>query len=55
MFNQKKDKEPQELTPAAIEAQRKQRSINRLFGLLVIVAVLLFAMLVYELIVLVKH
>ena len=52
MFSERKEKQLSELTPAAIEAKRKQRSLNRIFGLLVGVAVLLFAMFIYELIVL---
>jgi len=54
MFNERKEKELQELTPAAIEAQRKQRSLNRIFGLLVVIAVILFAMLIYEIVLLAK-
>ena len=54
MFSERKEKELQNLTPEAIEAQRKQRSLNRIFGLLFAVAVLLFAMLIYELVVLFK-
>ena len=52
MFSERKEKQLSELTPAAIEAKRKQRSLNRIFGLLVGVAVILFAMFIYELIVL---
>lgn len=54
MFNERKQKELEELTPAAIEAQRKQHSLNRIFGLLVVIAVLLFAMLIYEIVVMAK-
>lgn len=50
MFNKRKEKELQELTPAVIESQRKQRSLNRVFGLLVVIAVLLAAMFIYEII-----
>ena len=52
MFSERKEKQLSELTPAAIEAKRKQRSLNRIFGLLVGIAVILFAMFIYELIVL---
>jgi len=52
MFTEKKEKELSELTPTAVEAKRKQRSLNRIFGLLVGIAVILFAMFIYELIVL---
>jgi len=54
MFSKKKEKELQELTPEAIEAERKQKSINRVFGLLLIIAVLLFSMFVYEIVLLIK-
>lgn len=54
MFSERKEKELQELTPAAIEAQRKQRSLNRIFGLLVVIAILLFAMLIYEIVLMIK-
>ena len=53
MFSERKEKELQNLTPEAIEAQRKQRSLNRIFGLLLCVAVLLLAMLIYEIVLLV--
>lgn len=52
MFSERKEKELKQLTPEAIEAKRKQRSLNRIFGLLVGIAVILFAMLVYEIVVL---
>ena len=52
MFSERKEKELSQLTPAAIEAKRKQRSLNRIFGLLLFVAAVLFAMFVYEIIVL---
>lgn len=55
MFNERKEKELQELTPAAIEAQRKQHALNRWFGLLTIIAVLLLAMLIYEIVVMAKR
>lgn len=51
MFSERKEKELKQLTPAAIEAKRKQRSLNRIFGLLLGVAIILFAMFIYELIV----
>ena len=51
MFNEKKEKELQNLTPEAIEAQRKQRSLNRIFGLLLGIAILLLAMFIFELVV----
>lgn len=54
MFSEKKEQELENLSPDAIEAQRKQRSLNRIFGLLVIIAVILFAMFIYEMILLVK-
>ena len=52
MFSERKEKELKQLTPAALEAKRKQRSLNRIFGLLLAIAVILFAMFIYELIVL---
>lgn len=55
MFSERKEKELQELTPAAIEAQRKQRALNRWFGVLVIIGVLLLAMLIYEFVVIGKR
>ena len=48
MFTERKQKELTQLTPAAIEAKRKQRSLNRIFGLLVVVAAILLLMLAYE-------
>lgn len=54
MFSERKEKELQNLTPEALEAQRKQRSINRVFGVLLAIAILLFAMFVYELVILLK-
>ena len=52
MFSERKQKELNQLSPAALEAKRKQRSLNRIFGLLLAVAVVLFAMFIYELVVL---
>ena len=46
-------KELEELTPEAQAAAKKQRSLNRIFGLLCVVAVLLVAMLIYEFVLLV--
>jgi len=54
MFSEKKEQELENLSPDAIEAQRKQRSLNRIFGLLVIIAIILFAMFIYEMILLIK-
>ena len=54
MFNKNKEKELEELTPAALEEKRKQRSLNRIFGLLLFIVVVLSAMLIYELILLIK-
>ena len=54
MFNERKEKQLQELTPEAIEAQRKQKSLNRIFGLLTAIAFLLLAMFVFEIILLAK-
>ena len=54
MFNERKEQELQNLTPEAIEAQRKQRSLNRIFGLLLAIAVLLLAMLIFEIVLLAK-
>ena len=54
MFSQRKEKQLEDLTPAAIEAQRKQRSLNRVFGLLLAIAIVLLAMFVYEIVLLVK-
>lgn len=47
-------KEIEQLTPEAQAALKKQRSLNRIFGLLVVVGVLLFAMLIYEIVLLAK-
>ena len=52
MFSERKNKELSQLTPEAIEAKRKQRSLNRIFGLLLGIAIILFAMFVYEIIIL---
>ena len=49
-----RSKEIEELTPEAQAAAKKQRSLNRIFGLLVIVAALLLAMLIYEIVILAK-
>lgn len=54
MFSEKKQKELENLTPEALEAQRKQRSLNRIFGLLFCIAVLLFAMFIFEIVTLLK-
>ena len=54
MFSEKKEQELENLSPDAIEAQRKQRSLNRIFGLLVVIAIILLAMFIYEMILLVK-
>ena len=49
-----RSKEIEELTPEAQAALKKQRSLNRIFGLLVVVGVLLLAMFIYEIIILIK-
>ena len=49
-----RSKELEELTPEAQAAAKKQRSLNRIFGLLVVVGVLLLAMLIYEIVILAK-
>ena len=54
MYNERKEKQLQELSPEAIEAQRKQKSLNRIFGLLTAIAVLLLAMFIFEIILLAK-
>ena len=54
MFSEKKEQELENLSPDAIEAQRKQRSLNRIFGLLVVIAIILLAMFIYEMVLLVK-
>ena len=54
MFSEKKEKELKNLSPEALEAQRKQRSLNRIFGLLLGIAVLLLTMLVFEIVLLAK-
>ncbi len=41
-----------DVTPEALEAQRQQKSRNRIFGLFVIIDIALFAILVYEIIML---
>ena len=50
MFSERKEKQLEELTPEAIEAQRKQKSLNRIFGLLTAIAVLLLAMFIFEIV-----
>ena len=45
-------KELEELSPEALEEAKKQRSINRVFGLVMIVVGLLSAMLIYEIVLL---
>lgn len=50
MFDKRKKEQLEQLTPEAQAALKKQRSMNRVFGLLVIVAVLLLAMLIYEIV-----
>ena len=52
MFSEKKQKELENLSPEALEAQRKQRSLNRIFGLLLGIAVLLLAMFIFEIVLL---
>ena len=54
MFSERKEKQLEELTPEAIEAQRKQKSLNRIFGLLTAIAVLLLAMFIFEIVLLAK-
>lgn len=54
MFSERKEKQLEELTPEAIEAQRKQKSLNRIFGLLAAIAVLLLAMFIFEIVLLAK-
>lgn len=51
MFRDRK-KELEELTPEAQAEAKKQRSLNRVFGLLAVVALLLVAMLIYEIVLL---
>lgn len=50
MFGKKKEEELEELTPAALEARKKQRSLNRIFGLLCVVILLLVSMFIVELV-----
>jgi uncharacterized membrane protein len=52
MFNEKKEKELQNLSPEVLEEQKKQRSLNRIFGLLLGIAVLLLAMFIFEIVIL---
>ena len=49
-----RSKEIEELSPEAQAAAKKQRSLNRIFGLLVVVCVLLVVMLIYEIVILAK-
>ncbi len=42
----------EDVTPEALEAQKQQKSRNRIFGLFVIIDIALFAILVYEIIML---
>lgn len=46
--------EIKELSPEAQAAAKKQRSLNRVFGLLFGIALLLVAILIYEFVLLVK-
>lgn len=46
--------EIEQLSPEAQAAAKKQRSMNRVFGLLFIVALLLSAILIYEIVLLAK-
>jgi len=55
MFNKRKEEELEQLSPEALEEKRKQRSVNRIFGLLVVVAAILAAMLIYEFILLLNQ
>lgn len=55
MFNKRKEEELEQLSPEALEEKRKQRSTNRIFGLLVGVAAILAAMLIYEFILLIRR
>lgn len=50
MFGKKK--EVVDLTPEAQAEAKKQRSLNRVFGLLAVVAFLLVVMLIYEIVLL---
>ena len=52
MFSERKQKELEQLSPAALEEQRKQKSLNRIFGLLLIIALILLAMFIYEMVLL---
>lgn len=52
MFKKKENEQLENLTPEAQAALKKQRSLNRIFGLLVVVSVIFFAMLIYEIVLL---
>lgn len=54
MFNKKKEEELQQLSPETIAENKKQRSINRVFGLLCFIALLLLAMLITEFVMMIK-
>ena len=40
----------EDITPEALEAQKQQKSRNRIFGLFLIIDIALFAILIYEII-----
>lgn len=40
----------EDVTPEALEAQKQQKSRNRIFGLFLIIDIALFAILIYEII-----
>lgn len=42
----------EDVAPEALEAQKQQKSRNRIFGLFVIIDIALFAILIYEIIML---
>lgn len=50
MFNKRKEEQLEELSPAALEEQKKQRSNNRIFALVTFIALILFAMLIVEIV-----
>lgn len=53
MFDKRKKEQLEQLSPEALAAVKKQRSMNRIFGLLAVVGVILLAMLIYEIVLLI--
>lgn len=52
MFKKKENEQLENLSPEELAALKKQRSLNRIFGLLVVVSAILGVMLIYEIVLL---